>query len=94
MKGLENKLKGVSVGDLLSLRSYEFEVAGFVVNYDCRKIILSHENPFSELKFKGQSSSDAKYRINMGVGDKTYNLSKFESFEIIRSAVTHQNKEQ
>ncbi|MBI2673179.1 hypothetical protein HYX19_02870 [Candidatus Woesearchaeota archaeon] len=94
MKGLENKLKGVSIGDLLSLKSYEFEVVGFVTHYDCRTAVLSHENPFSGLKVKGLSSRDAEYRINMGVGDKTYNLSKFESFEIIRSAVMHQNQEQ
>ncbi len=96
MEGLENKLKGVSIGDIISLKSYEFEVCGFVIHYDSRTVRLSHENPFSELKVKGvsSSSSDSLYRANLGVGDKTYYLKKFEFFEILRSAVMHQNPEQ
>ena len=78
MEGLENKLDGVHVGDILMLHSPHLEVNGYVVYFDVKKVKLSHENPFS--KFAGWRAADKSYRnFHFKSGDRTYNLRLFES---------------
>jgi hypothetical protein len=82
MDGLENKLDGVHLGDLISLQSPQLEATGYVVDYNPKQVKLSHENPFSEMA--GIESWDKDYRKGLFSGDRWYNLRKFESYEVLR----------
>lgn len=86
MEGLENKLDGVHVGDLIRLHSPEFEVGGYVTNFDPKQVRLSHENPFS--KITGLSSWNRGYRSTFTAGDRTYDLSVFKSYEVLKKHST------
>ncbi len=86
MDGLENKLDGVHVGDLIILQSPELEASGYVVDFNPRQVKLSHENPFSEIT--GANAWGKAYRggwfTSQTRGNRSYNLRKFESYEVIR----------
>lgn len=80
MEGLENKLDGVHVGDLIRLQSRELDVSGYVADFNPKQVRLSHENPFSEKSHK----IGCTHRDELLIGDKKYNLKHFESYEVLR----------
>jgi len=90
---LEGKLNGnVCKGDIVLLHSESVDVSGYVCNFNSERIILSHEDPFTSVTWGG-GSYDRGIRKNLGRGDKTYNLSRFESYEVIRKYNLLKNKE-
>ena len=80
MDGLENKLDGVHVGDLILLQSSQLEASGYVADFSPKQVTLSHENPFSERSHKILNNQRSEFSI----GDRIYNLSHFKSYEVIR----------
>jgi hypothetical protein len=80
VEGLENKLDGVHVGDLVMLQSPQLEASGYVANFNPKQVTLSHENPFSEESHK----ISCIHRYDWSIGDRTYNLKHFKSYEVLR----------
>lgn len=86
MTGLENRLLCVNIGDLIKLYSPQLTVAGFLLTYDSKKVLLSHEDPVRST-VRGRSVFWDCYRESVGRGDKRYNLRMFESFDILPNRV-------
>jgi len=83
MGGLENKLANMHVWDLIVLQSPKLDVAGYVIDLNSKQVKLSHEDPFSEITPIRRWY--IFYRVNMlGSGNRTYNLKKFEDYEVLR----------
>ncbi|MFA5992493.1 MAG: hypothetical protein WC796_02175 [Candidatus Pacearchaeota archaeon] len=77
--GLENQMTDIKVGDRICLRDANLlEVSGYVLWLTPKKVRLSMESPDS--KNRGLQARLSNYRNGIINGDRTYNLSKFDSF--------------
>ena len=86
---LSKRIKQMGIGDLILLtNTYDnFIVAGFIKEYSHNAILLSHENPISNLT----------YHFRAGYGDSTngdreYNLNSFNQYQILRKLAPMENR--
>ncbi|MFA5887942.1 MAG: hypothetical protein WC852_04505 [Candidatus Nanoarchaeia archaeon] len=82
MKGLEDRLDGVHVGDLLCLqRTNEGTtdiVTGFVKKYSNEWVVLSHEAPKNKEPYLGTWNN-----WHVTNGDRRYFLQNFDTYQVI-----------
>jgi hypothetical protein len=90
---LKGKLNGqVYKGDIVLLHSTDLDISGYVLDFDSKRITLSHEDPFTSSTGIG-GTYDRRFRRSWGRGDKTYNLGCFESYEVLKKYPTQTERE-
>ena len=81
MKGLEGKFY-VCIKDfvLLTNENESIEIGGYVVKLSLKKVKLSHEHPLKRIEY------DEEGRYALSRGDRTYALSGFTKYEVLKKA--------
>lgn len=72
------------LGDIIIARSEALDIAGYVVNYnpEFRHVTLSHEQPAKATRL-GIRSWSSGLRIGLTNGSRTYDLSHFDSYDVL-----------
>lgn len=84
---LQTNCDTVKCGDIVILRNDEIEICGYVVTIRYPDIVLSHEEPYARRHMGLRVFWDG-LRRSVGRGDKAYDLGRFDSYEIVRTAET------
>ncbi len=88
MEGLENKLEGVHVGDMLLLNGKHHSVVGYVQEFRDNQVKLSTQQSY-KLKEKEARIKELKLvsatPTTVFSGDRTYKLKYFHDYQVLNT---------